>query len=512
MRLFFVTMIILNQLITSMNVLSLIIGISNYDDSKNNLENPINDAKDLSDKFKLLGYEVIHLPNATNQQIDEALYNFGIELNKYDVGIFYYAGHGMQISGENFLTATDTNFRTERDAKFSSMALNKVLDLMDNCDNSTNIIILDACRNNPFERNWSRGVDTLGLAPVYAPKGTLIAYATSPGHTASDGTGNNGLYTSVMLTNLEAVNLNVEDFFKRVRNSVFAFSEGKQTTWEHTSLTGTFYFNNGVYFNKKSNLKYADSAIKDAEFVYTDSKISKIIQNLKTHNWYIQSPAIEELRELKYSDQDNKDELFVLGRNFLQTAEGGENVANELIQTIQMWIKNFNSPTNENCFLDGLLYEIYFDRNGIYRDKNLKNRRISYIIPLQKIDELEDSFRFLEQELRPFANRELFFLKFKNEPVQLNLFFNKSNEEGDDIYNLEDVIFEGVSVLKPVNSSWFFDEKETRYQPILRVNLESKIAQLSEIPKEYVALISNYDHEIHPGSKINIPLSKVIGK
>jgi len=495
-----------------MKVLSLIIGISNYNDPNNNLDNPINDANDLSEKFKLLGFKVICLTNATNQEIDEALYNFGIELNNYDVGIFYYAGHGMQIKGENFLTAVDTNFRTERDAKYSSMGLNKVLDTMDSCDNNTNVIILDACRNNPFERNWNRGVNTLGLAPVYAPKGTLIAYATSPGQTASDGIGNNGLYTSVMLKNLEDVNLNIEEFFKRVRNSVFAFSNGKQTSWEHTSLTGTFYFNNGVYFNNKINQKYADFAIKDVDFVYTNTNISEIIKDLKTHNWYKQSPAITSLSELKYNDQDDKNELFILGRNFLQTANGGENLANELMQSIQNWIKNFNSPTNENYFLDGILYEIYFDHNGIFRDKNLKDRLINFIAPLQKVDELEKSFQFIEQELLPFTNRDFYFLKFKNEPIQLNLVFDKNNEDGDDIYTLEDVIFEGVSVLKTDSSGWISDESKTKYQPILRANLEAKISQLSKIPKEYIALISNYDHEINQSSKINIPLSKTIKK
>lgn len=495
-----------------MKVLSLIVGISNYNDSANNLANPINDARDLSEKYKLLGYKVICLIDATNHEIDEALYNFGIELNGYDVGIFYYAGHGMQIKGENFLTATDTNFRTETDAKYSSMPLNKILDTMDTCDNNTNIIILDACRNNPFERNWNRGVVNAGLAPVYAPKGTLIAYSTSPGQTASDGIGTNGLYTSVMLKNLEEVNLNIEDFFKRVRNSVFAFSNGKQTTWEHTSLTGTFYFNNGVYFTNKVNNKYADYAIKDSEYAFTDSKISDIIKDLKSHNWYKQSPAIEELQELGYKEEYDKNELFILGRNFLQTTNGGENLANEIIKSIPNWIEKFSTKDGENYFLDGILYEIYFDHNGIFRDKNLKDRLIDYIIPLQKMDSLEKSFRFIEKELLPFTNRNFYFLKYKNEPLQFNLVFEKTIEDGEDIYTLDDVGFEGVSVLKADNSNWFIEEGDTKYQPILRANLEAKISQLAKIPKDYIALISNYDHEINQSSKINIPLSKIIRK
>lgn len=431
-----------------MKVISLVIGISNYNDPTNNLDNLINDANDISEKFKQLGYKVVCLTNPTNHKIDEGLYNYGIELNNHDIGIFYYAGHGMQIKGENFLTATDTNFRTEIDAKFSSMPLNKVLDTMDNCDNNTNIIILDACRNNPFEKNWNRGIGNVGLTPVYAPKGTLIAYATSPGQTASDGDGRNGLYTSVMLKNLEVVNLTIEDSFKRVRNSVFAFSHGKQTTWEHTSLTGTFHFNNGVYFSNNLNKKYADYAIKDVEYVNSKSEISEIIEELKSHNWHRQNPAIADLKSLKYKEEYDKNELFILGRNFLQTANGGENLANELIQSIGDWIENFNTDNNENYFLEGLLFEIYFDHNGIFRDGNLKDRLIKSISQLQANEDLESAFKFIEDELLPFTSRNFYFLKFKNEPIQFNLMFDKANENGEDIYVLNDVTYEGISVLK----------------------------------------------------------------
>lgn len=493
-----------------MKVTALIIGISNYNDANNNLANPINDAKDLADKFNLLGYKVHSYTDITNHEIDEAVYNFGITLNNFDVGIFYFAGHGMQINGENFLTATDTNFRTERDAKYSSMPLNKILDTMDNSENNTNIIILDACRNNPFERNWNRSIAGTGLAPVHAPKGTLIAYATSPGQTALDGIGDNGLYTSVFLKNLEEVNLTIEEFFKRVRNSVFAFSNGKQTSWEHTSLTGTFYFNNGVYFNNSINKKYADYAIKDSEYQYSGSKLSEIIKELKSYNWYKQNPAIEELKELEYKDEYDKNEFFILGRNFLQTANGGENLANEMIEEFGNWIEKFNSPNGENYFLDGILYEIYFDHNGIFRDQNLKDRLIENITPLQKNENLEKSFKFIEEELVPFTNRDFYFLKFKNDPIQLNLVYEKTKEDLDDIYTLKTVTFEGVSVMKTDKSNWFFDDNETKYQPILRANLESKISQLSGIPKEYLNLISNFDHEINQSSKINIPIGKII--
>lgn len=495
-----------------MKVIALVIGISNYNDPDNKLNNAAKDAEDISSKFEKLGYKVLSHINITNQAIDEAIYNFGIELNNYDIGIFYYAGHGMQISGENFITAIDTNFASEIDAKYSSMPLNKLLETMDVCDNNTNIIILDACRDNPFEKKWTRSVATVGLAPVHAPKGSLIAYATSPGQKASDGVGENGLYTSMLLRNLEKVNITIEEFFKQVRNSVFAFSGGKQTTWEHTSLTGTFFFNNGVYFNENINEKYSDKAIKDSTFDLSDSEISQIIKSLKTYNWYIQSPAIAKLLVLEYENSMDKNELFVLGRNFLQTANGGENYARELIQDLESWIKKFNTPDNENYFLDGVLFEIYFDSNGIFRDERLKDHFIANLYSLQMLDEFSKSFNFIEKELLPFTSRNFFYLKFKNQPIHLDIIFDKKEEQGEPIYYLKDVMFEGSSVLKLDKSIWFNDDSSIKYQPILKDNLQSKISQLSKIPKEFLTVNSNFDHEFNLSSKLNIPIGYIIKK
>ena len=496
-----------------MKVTALIIGISNYDNKEQNLKNPVNDANDLNDKFQKLGYDTKCYVDVTNQEFDEIVYNFGFDLNKNDIGIFYFAGHGLQIKGENFLTAKNTNFKSERDAKFSSMPLNKILDAMDSTSNNTNIIILDACRDNPYEKKWDRSIaNNSGLAPVHAPKGTLIAYATSPGQVAKDGIGDNGLYTSAFLQNLEVINLSIEDFFKRVRNSVYTFSNGEQTTWEHTSLTGTFSFNNGIQFNNSIDKKYADYAIKDSEFKYTGTELSKIIIELKSSNWYKQSPAIEEFKDLKFKESYDKNELFILGRNFLQTANGGEDVANQMIENISSWIENFNSPDNENHFLDGLLFEIYFDSKGIYRDQDLKDRLIDNLSPLQNNEKLEKSFNFIEEQLLPFSNRQFYHLKFKNEPIQLNIVFDKTTEESDSIYTLKNVTFEDKQVLKIEKSGWFKETDPIKYQPILRAYLEPKISQLTKIPKEYLKIISNYDNEINQSSKINIPIGYKINR
>src|SRR6185437_12159873 len=148
------------------------------------LKNPGNDATDLASKLGALGFLCKLITNATFRGMEDALKEFASELSDAEVALFFFAGHGMQISGDNYLTAIDTDFHSETHAKYSSLPLNKVIDLLDRGNNATSIIVLDACRNNPYERRW-RGGEYLGLAPVYAPKGTIIAYATSPGQIAS---------------------------------------------------------------------------------------------------------------------------------------------------------------------------------------------------------------------------------------------------------------------------------------------------------------------------------------
>jgi len=119
----------------------------------------------------------------------------------------------------------------------------RILGKMEDSGCETNIIILDACRDNPFERKWSgRSVKTQGLAFMNAPSGSIIAYSTSPGKTASDGTGENGLYTSALLKYIQVPNLILEDVFKNVRSEIEKTSDGRQTPWESTSLKGSFYF------------------------------------------------------------------------------------------------------------------------------------------------------------------------------------------------------------------------------------------------------------------------------
>ena len=192
---------------------ALVIGNAAYE-AVDALKNPVNDAGDVGAKLESCGFTVIRCLDSDHAGMDRTLKKFQRVLKDSDVGLFFFAGHGMQIDGENYLAAVDTDATDEITAKHSSLPLNRVIEVMEKSGCSTSIVVLDACRNNPFERAWTRAIESRGLAPVYAPRGTLIAYATSPGQTASDGRGRNGAYTAALLTHLATPDCSIETMFQ----------------------------------------------------------------------------------------------------------------------------------------------------------------------------------------------------------------------------------------------------------------------------------------------------------
>ncbi|MBY0241445.1 MAG: caspase family protein [Burkholderiaceae bacterium] len=220
--------------------LALVIGNSGYKTSP--LINPVNDARAMAIKLQQLGFTVIKRENASLEEMMSAVREFGNQLKNGGVGLFYYAGHGIQAKGVNYLVPVDANIAREDELATRAYNANEVLEKMDTAKNRINLVVLDACRDNPFARSFRSGAR--GLAGMDStPKGTLVAYATSPGSTASDGSGSNGLYTAQLLAAMAEPGVKVEDVFKRVREGVLSESEGKQTPWEMSSITGNFYFN-----------------------------------------------------------------------------------------------------------------------------------------------------------------------------------------------------------------------------------------------------------------------------
>lgn len=206
------------------------------------LKNPANDARDMAAALRTLGFEVIERTNVTQKEMNRAITQFGAKLTAGSVALFFYAGHGIQVRGKNYLVPIDAQIESEASVRAETVDVDTLLDQL--TASPLNIVILDACRNNPFERRF-RSVGG-GLAQMEAPKGTLIAYATSPGKVASDGDGRNGLYTQELLKIIRTPGLEVEKAFKRVRANVARTTRDNQIPWESSSLTGDFFFSRGA--------------------------------------------------------------------------------------------------------------------------------------------------------------------------------------------------------------------------------------------------------------------------
>lgn len=218
--------------------IALVIGNASYPIGP--LANPVNDARDMAAALRVVRFEVTLREDLTQRQMKEEIQAFGRALRAGGVGLFYYAGHGLQVGGRNYLVPIDAKIEREEDVEFEAVDAGRVLAELAKAENNLNIIILDACRNNPFARSFRSAAQ--GLAYMSAPSGTLIAYATAPGAVASDGRGRNGLYTEELLKNMRQPGLRIEDVFKRVRVGVRTKTNGNQVPWESVSLEGDFYF------------------------------------------------------------------------------------------------------------------------------------------------------------------------------------------------------------------------------------------------------------------------------
>ncbi len=217
---------------------ALVIGNSAY--TTGNLRNPVNDARAVAKVLGELSFEVTLRENLDQKQMKREIQAFGEKLQDGGVGLFYYAGHGVQVNGRNYLIPVGAAIEHENQVEYEAVDMGSVLSEMDFAHARMNIVIIDACRDNPFARSF-RSMSQ-GLASIDAPAGTLIAYATAPGSVANDGPGDNGVYTGELIKAIVQPGLKIEDVFKQVRVAVREATAGKQVPWESSSLEGDFYF------------------------------------------------------------------------------------------------------------------------------------------------------------------------------------------------------------------------------------------------------------------------------
>jgi len=221
---------------------ALVVGNSKYKESP--LENPVNDAKAMAERLKQAGFSVTLKLDVSRREFSDAIRDFGAVLAKTKgVGLFYFAGHGLQLNWRNFLVPVTAHIRSKADIQTQTIDMGLLMDAMGQARNAFNIVILDACRNNPLGPDFR--IDDRGLSQLDAPIGTLLAYATAPGNLAADGSGSHGLYTGNLLKEMQVPGAAVEDVFKRVRLAVRRGSQGAQIPWESTSLESDFSFLGG---------------------------------------------------------------------------------------------------------------------------------------------------------------------------------------------------------------------------------------------------------------------------
>ena len=223
--------------------IALVMGNANYRDADKRLKNPVNDANDVAEKLESLGFKVIRSLDQSRQGMEMAINDFGNQARNYEVALFYYAGHGVRSKGNNYMIPVDANLPEESYVQYNCTNTNLVLDLMEKANCPMKIMILDACRNNPFARSWNRDLTDGGLGIMNAPKGTFIAFSTAPGDVAQDGTGRNSPYTAALLQTLDIPNLSITVFFQEVLEKVASTTGERQTPWTSNSFRGKFYFN-----------------------------------------------------------------------------------------------------------------------------------------------------------------------------------------------------------------------------------------------------------------------------
>lgn len=473
-----------------MNAIALVIGNSNYEFEAPafTLSNPKNDAQGVAASLTNLGFFVNLYLDLNTQDFAKVLHEFSTKLNSYDNCLIYFAGHAVQIDGMNYLAAIDTSFADESSAKYTSINLDMVLDYLRKCTCKVKVVILDACRNNPFA---SRGFSDAGLAPVKAPTGTLIAFSTSPGERAKDsGLGDNSIYTGALLKHIADKNIPIEEMFKRVRTTVYSLSGGKQISWEHTSLIGDFCFNSGQLIHSV-DLPYGEEFVADENYVSNGSDFGNVIEGLKSYTWNTQSFALSKLRGIKKSDI-TKDERFLLGRNILQAADGSEFTAGGIIDDLD----NYLSPWfdgKENHVLNGILFEMYFNSHGRFRGKVLKTSCLDAVCKLEGNKRFEESFDFINKQLLPFRDA-LYYIPSTNPqsvPVECII-----SDETFKIYSGKEIqrsVLKKVMVKGAVVYEFDADNEDYFMRSIGSGDLKGYLSKCLSIPVRRLNLITNIE-------------------
>ena len=473
-----------------MKKIAILFGNDTYDFGKAQLQCAVNDAKALEKKLTDLSFETKSILNSDLGTMATEISNYETVLSGYDVGLFFFAGHGFQFDGLNYLAATDTSFADDRSAAYTSFSLDNVIAAMNRSNVLIKILIIDACRSSSI--SGSRGIGT-GFAPIFAPRGTIIAFATSPGQTAKE-RGEHGLFTAAILEHIMSPNITIENMFKRVRNTVYIWSNSTQVTWEHTSLMGDFVFNKGK-IGSEDNIYHRD-AFRDGRYeCEVGSKIYDLISDLKTHNYNYQNPVINRMSKMKVElMRADINDLFVLGRNLYQASSNAFNVIN-FFDNLHSNLSYYGKDVRRHL-LNGMSYEIYFDSKAHLRRK-FKIHKYEAVLSELLSSEGNGSRKFICSQLEDFEQK-VFYLpggeKIKI-TVNLNECFEEYVEEGT-VYFIEGIYLEGQNILYTEEGTELYQYSEVGYfhKQMDIMELEDFLRENLVVTRRNISIDYTYDY------------------
>lgn len=472
---------------------ALVVGNSKYPVGYD-LLNTVNDAVAIAEALRRNGFEVAELTDVDHEEMETGMVAFGKSLERDGAAAFYFAGHGVEIDGVNYLVGINADPTNETSTKYKSLRLDFVVDTMDRAGCETNIVILDSCRENPFGKNWARSFGTGGLAPVSAPRGTLIAYSTSPGERAMDGKGSHGRYTEALLQHIDAV-CPVETMFKRVRATMATTTGKKQTPWEHTSLIADFFF------NRSRNVpitQYSDQAVKDGGFIADPKKPSHlVIAELKYRHYDQQNSAVRSLSAASFNGFSDSS-CFMIGRALYAAADGDANAA-------KGWIASFVSnmakvdPNKRKALLDGMLFEVFFDGRGTLR-ATPKGKHFDMLYAIAAVPAFRPSLEFIAEVLVSTGRHFLAFPNLDND-LSIDITTLITLEKPDPA--ITGIVIGGRDILT-LDSPDHLDEKGIPlYSVISEDELKARLARETALPRSRQIL--NFPDLSEPPQKLRYP-------
>lgn len=445
-----------------------------------NLTGAINDAVDLEKALSNLDFDTIVKTDTSLTEIGTATADFKKKLEDYEVGLFFFAGHGCQIEGNNYLGVTDTSFEDGSSIKYTSFSFENVLDMMDETDLKVKIVIVDACRQR---LSMGRGISG-GFAPVLAPKGTIIGFATSPGQVAKEKNGH-GYYTSAILQHIVDPDISIEEMFKRVRNTVYIWTDGTQITWEHTSLMGEFKFNEAL---KRNTLQmYSKFALADYEYESeSNGKAMELIELARKHDWNYQNKIPGLLKQYHSTiASESLDDIFVLGRNLYQSSQDPFEMKN-YFQDLNNNLNSYGARMAQ-ALLSGMAYEIYFDSKGKLRKRFKTLESYTEVIQTLMKPEYKICCDFIKDSLSGYSQRVIYIPG--GDPIKLLI---KLEQDSNDIFHITMISMEGVEIFYDDKGEDYYSEEEDCYiiegnQETLELKLRSFLASTKR------GLIIDYD-------------------